>query len=499
MTLLQCSIYLTRNEFIHELLDRHVKYWETGTKNRRLTPLLMSALKDNFLVFKKLLKQYSKTCHLSITEFIDFQYFHTKGMVPDRYFELLEEFDIESSTYNRALMNSIKLENLIGLKMLLNKGLSLLDEDHNGEKYLNYITSSFIQTLFDARIYLNVTEEREFHDDHRLYINFQDFFDDDEQHSRLLIEIARRKDIQPSLDHPLIYAYIQMKWHLMNKMYYLLVGLLIILYVFQAISLVNKWLFLISSIIPLFFVLFILKVRKFLEWFDIICHSCLLVLHILQCIMKFVEFDNTIIFNFYILSLTISFFLKVGYHPKLSRWSLMVQRVFKNLILFAVFILIFCIPIMFGFYMTYAESVSYVLFIMMGEFSSSTEVSKVGQSQTIFVIFTAIILTTVFMNIWLSMTLHYAEVDKIDENYGQYANANIIRLLYFMEYLEDSITYYTHYPYFNMNFSFQQKIYYCDVNIIGKKTHFTCSEFKQLKFYSNVLYILRNVKSNNNI
>lgn len=448
-TLLQLCVMRKQWNMVELLITNAKTDINKITIKNNYHPILLMAIIGKNQSDKNFYCEFLKQKRLRISKelFHKFIEFRSNPIKMDFFDKFLEceainvDMKMDDQQENTPLHYAIIFGNKHAIQGMLKRGASLYTKNGNQKSCLDMIQTSDMNKFLNSCINLDNYTNDVYYINYKFQLNYQ-FLPQDGTEMNMLSS-TKFKDL---LNHVLLDIFIYLKWNLAKSYLIWFSAIRLIHIVFTTMILFNidnieRSVYIFSMILIEIFQYVIMK-----QFCNNDKHSnfeklltCLIFLHLILILFNFnFIFISAII---YVIMAT-SFLLLVGYHPYLSKWSVMLQNVyisfFKLHIFFSPLILAFTL----GFCQLFREkkdvfkniqsSVFSVLVMLTGEFNAFDVFIQDNITifnQLFFIIF-VINISVVLMNFWIAITV--SDIG-ITEKYELDGHINTIKFLLYVE------------------------------------------------------------------
>lgn len=453
-TLLQYCIIFDKPKIAKILLEQNFKVnvnFTTARNNKH--PLLLAAILNRWVIFNSVLER--KDLEIDSNMFSSFVKFRGNA-IKIKFFKNLLEYkrlnvDLRTGDNNTPLHFAIRFHNKRAIQSLLKRGASLTYKNNLGQSCLNIINPQDLEEYFDSCvIFDNYTDDIQ-NPDYKLQFDFRILVKNkravrgfkDHIETDIVRKLGARKRLQYLLNHVLIQMLVTLKWRMVNKFFYICVGIRVLHFIYATFILLlypyTHWLIL-SFIIQIGLNFqFLYRHRR-----DYNVHSVLETFNTILYVLYFTidKSKFNIVSSIAYITMSLSFLLLLGYHPSFSKWSAMLQKIYKTFFLLFCFFIWPIISFSLGFYQLFSHSESFknidlsiftVLAMLTGELNAKDNLLNMEDSiikQLLFILF-AICMTVILMNFLLAVTI--SDIGKIERNSEVIAINNTIKFIQYSE------------------------------------------------------------------
>jgi hypothetical protein len=436
------------------------------TKRNELTPLELAAYKNHQAIFEEILKnKRTKITQDHLTNFV-------KGRshpIKPKLFEIFLESDklnpnlTYKKTGNTPLHYAIYFSHKNAIQKLLKRSkISLTIKNNAGKCAFDMIDVSDLKNYFDSCVILDNSTPNPTFVDYKTKFNFKFLVAGSAEKSNeieVISAIGKYKHLENLLTHPLINVFLSLKWF-KAKFYFwtilliqtcVFLTLTVFFYHFTRLS-TSQYVFCILTsflnvVIKCFIFRFIIKDMLSFSVGPTTLHE---LGEILLMITIPLSFFLTEFRAFIFIEMAILLLLTAGYHPKLSKWSIMLQVVFKNFTFLLIFFSVIMIAFAVGFHIlffqdhdvfkTFYRSLFTTYLMTLGEINLAelNFETTAFEGYLIFLLCT-ICMSLVILNFWTGAAI--TNIEQIEKNSKKNAAKNVIAFLSFVETNVYSIDY----------------------------------------------------------
>ncbi|EFA03305.1 transient receptor potential cation channel protein painless [Tribolium castaneum] len=425
-----------------------------------LTPLELAATHNSIKIFEEILK--CRETKIGKDHFNNLIKWH-KGSMKSRIFELFLESDkinVEfksEGTGNTPLHYAVWFSYKTAIQNLLQCGASLTVKNNNQKCPLDIIDSADLEKYFDNCIALDNYNQHFANPDYKMNIRFTSLIKDGElKESTVFSKIGNRPKLEHLLTHPLIHLFILLKWHLIRVYFWTVLLVKATLYSLLAYCLYHLpglsaggYAFCVTLAVINTFI----KIPIFLYWqkkgkrneFLVMQRAPLhAFLEIFLVIIMWGSFFQNQFRAFVFIALAVSFLLTTGYHPKLSKWSIMLQKVFKTFTILLIFFSLIIVAFSAGFQMLFPGegqfrdffSAVFKTYIMATDdynIDEHTDFDSAGIAGYFMFLLFAMSISLVIVNFWTGVAV--TDIERIERTSVVNAFRNVIIFMSFIEWV----------------------------------------------------------------
>ncbi|KAJ3648934.1 hypothetical protein Zmor_020701 [Zophobas morio] len=430
------------------------------TKLNYLTPLELAGMNNNQKIFEEILKH--KKTEIRQKQYNNFVRWRSQSMKVKLFELVLESQKLDPNftydkTGNTPLHYAIIFSHKKAIQNLLKLHSSLIVRNKLDFSALDIIDSEDLEKYFDSCLALdNYTPY--FSDlNYKMQFRFNCLIDDKSSREvKVVSKVGKHPNLEHLLTHPFIHTFITLKWFKIKIYFWVILFLQAIMFIvlsllfyrlpkasteefsccifFAVVNIILKapifLYFRIKNKAPVFFAL----KRAAL-------HGALEILLIVTLIGSF--FQNQFR-AFVFVEMAISFLLTAGYHPKLSKWSLMLQQVFKTFTVLLIFFSLIIISFSIGFHILFPDdeffknfftSIFRTYIMTTGEFNieESSSFDHSGFVGYLLFLLFAMSMALVIVNFWTGVAV--TDIERIEKNSEINASKNVIIFMLFIDYL----------------------------------------------------------------
>lgn len=445
-TLLQLCI-IRKQLIMAEYLIKNGANINKTTEKNKYHPLLLLAIFGKQESDKELYNELLTNKRLEVSrelfcEFIKLRLNPVRTEYFDRFLECKKiNVDIQAQKNNTPLHYAIIFGNRNAIQGMLKRGASLCKTNDNNKSCLDMIQSSDINDFLDSCVRLDNYSNNVQDIKYKVQLDFKFLLQNNNE-----IDILCTNKFNKFLTHVLLDIFINLKWKLVENLFIWFSAVRLIHIVLATVILFNSYNYLLIIFLAIcqYVITYQFWYNDFLRYDT---HSILeIILSLLMTVHLFFYNFAPISSSIYVI-MAMSHLLLLGYHPTLSKWSVMLRKVYSS---FFKLFLLFIIPIVafaLGFWQIFREkrnafsnmqySMFSVLVMLTGEFNASEDFIKDNMTffnQLFFITF-VICMSVVLMNFWTAVTV--TDIDKIEKHNERATHQNTIK---FIQYVEKNYT-----------------------------------------------------------
>jgi ankyrin repeat protein len=426
------------------------------TPRNKLTPLELAAKNNNQKIFEELLKHVDTK--ITQENFNNFVRWRLKPMKGKLFKSLLESDKIEPQfTYDRsgntALHYAVSFSHKEAIQKLLKRNSSLIVKNKLNKCVLDMIDPEDLEKHFDSCLVLDNYAPYFSDINYKMRFRFNCLVDSQEfRESRVVSMIGKQPNLERLLTHPFIHTFVTLKWFKIKFYFWIILMLQLIMFILLSVAFYrfpksvpeNVFTVLLSVICiaikaPIF--LHFRIVRKspiFVVLNEATLHAATEICLMATIIGGFFQLQFR---GFLFIEIAVCFLLTTGYHPNLSKWSLMLQRVFKT---FTILLIFFSLPVVafsIGFHILFPSeklfnnfftSIFKTFIMTTGEFNIEDDANFSFGGYLIFVFF-AMSMSLVIVNFWTGVAV--TDIERIERHSEVNAFKNLILFMTFIEHI----------------------------------------------------------------
>ncbi|XP_044264253.1 transient receptor potential cation channel protein painless-like [Tribolium madens] len=458
-TLLQIACKRRCNlEIIQWLLNKGADQNLTTPLNL-LTPLELAATHNSIQIFEEILKK--KGTDIKANQYNNLVKWQ-KGLMKSKIFELfLESNNIDvtfqcTGSKNTPLHYAVLCSYKTAIQNLLKRGASLTVKNNNQKCPLDIIDSVDLDKYFDYCLALDNYNQHFANLDYKINIRFTSLINDGElKESKVFSKIGNRGKLEPLLTHPLIHVFILLKWHIIRVYFWVILLAEAILYSLSASCLYNLphlttggytfcvIIAVINTFLKLPIFLYCQKKDEKVEFLVLQrapLHAYVEVFLILTIWGSFIQNQFR---AFVFTAFTVSFLLTAGYHPKLSKWSVMLQKVFKTFTILLLFFSLIIVGFSTGFQILFSGDgqfknfftaifKTYIMATGQVDIDEKTDFDSSGIAGYLMFLLFAMSMSLVIVNFWTGVAV--TDIERIERSSVVNGFRNVIIFMSFIEW-----------------------------------------------------------------
>ncbi|RZC35285.1 Ank 2 domain containing protein, partial [Asbolus verrucosus] len=429
------------------------------TKWNGLTPLELAGRNNNQKIFEEILKH--KKTKVDQRQYNNFVKWRSQPMKVKLFEILLESNKLDTSlmydkTGNTPLHYAIIFSHKKAIQNLLKRKSSLVIKNKLDVSPLDIIDQEDLKIYFDSCLALDNYTPYFSDINYKMKFRFNCLIDSTNfKEMGTVSQIGKSPNLEHLLRHPFIHTFISLKWF--KCKFYYKVTLILQAFFFTFLSILfyhlpNSSAAEYALCIFLSFINFIIKISIFCNFriknrwpvFFVIPQATLHAsTELLLIITTLGSFFQNQFRAFIFIQMAISFLLTAGYHPKLSKWSLMLQRVFKTFTILLLFFSLIVVAFSVGFHILFDNDEKFLSGVMTSVFKTyimTTGEFDVGDIEfdsgfagyLIFLIFSMSV-SLVIVNFWTGVAV--TDIERIEKDSEINAFKNVIVFILFIDYL----------------------------------------------------------------